>query len=498
MLNDKDTHIAKAKAIHNNKYDYSQVEFEKLEDSVSIICPTHGEFKQLFRTHLYGAGCNKCAIELRARKTSLTLEEFVEKARKVHGDRYGYDKVNYINSQTKVLITCPDHGDFWQIPGTHLSGAGCFACNGGVRLNTQEFIEKARQVHGDRYGYDKVDYSNSQTKVLITCPDHGDFWQKPNSHLMGKRCFACHGKAQLNTEEFIENARKVHGDRYDYSKTVYTIAKNSVDIICKKHGLFKQSPGNHTTGQGCPYCITRVIVDTEEFIERARKAHGDLYDYSKVKYVDGKGKIIIGCKVHGDFEQAASEHIRGRGCYECNGIIRLTTEEFIERAKKVHGDRYEYSQVDYVNAHDKVKIICKKHEPFYQSPANHLKGTGCPVCCSSKGELAINKILTKHNVEFIQEYCIPNQSYRFKYDFYIPKLNLIIEYHGMQHYVPIEFFGGEEELDKIILRDKVKKFIAKELKYNYIEISYKSFKDALEEEFENRLLKVLSKFSVLY
>lgn len=121
-----------------------------------------------------------------------TNEEFISEARKLHGDRYDYSKVEYKNNGTPVTIICPDHGEFQQKPWVHLMGCGCQkCCKNGVKLTTEEWVEKARGVHGDKYDYSKVDYKNAHSKVIITCPEHGDFEQEPSSHLCGKGCPKC-------------------------------------------------------------------------------------------------------------------------------------------------------------------------------------------------------------------------------------------------------------------------------------------------------------------
>jgi predicted nucleic acid-binding Zn-ribbon protein len=154
-----------------------------------------------------------------------------------------------------VCIICLEHGEFWQTPSDHLSGRGCPKCGGRLVNNTEEFIQKAKEVHGDKYDYSKVEYVNSHAKVCIICPEHGEFWQSPNNHLNGKGCPKCinpnHG---LTTEEFIQKAREVHGDKYDYSKVEYKGGLTKVCIICPKHGEFWQIAREHLRGQGCPIC----------------------------------------------------------------------------------------------------------------------------------------------------------------------------------------------------------------------------------------------------
>jgi hypothetical protein len=314
----------------------------------------------------------------------LTTEEFVQKAREVHGDKYNYSKVEYKNSTTtKVCIICPTHGDFYQLPNSHLRGAGCPRCGGNIKLTKEEIVKRAKEVHGDKYDYSKVVYKNSITKVCIICPIHGEFYKKAASHLLGSGCPECSGLKKLTTEKFIEKAKKVHGDKYDYSKVDY---KNStttkVCIICRidGHGKFYQLPNSHLRGQGCPNCGGTAKLTKEEFVKKAKEVHGDRYDYSKVKYKNNTTEICIICPDHGKFYQTPNNHLSGSRCPECYGQKKLTSEEFIEKAKKVHGDKYDYSKVDYKNSATKVCIICSDHGKFYQIPNDHLRGRGCTKC----------------------------------------------------------------------------------------------------------------------
>ena len=121
----------------------------------------------------------------------LSTEEWIQKAKKVHGDKYDYSKVKYYNAHTKVCIICPIHGEFWQTPASHLMGNACPKCGGKTKLNTDKFIHRAKEIHGDKYDYSKVEYINATTKVCIICPIHGEFWQTPAKHLSGKGCKKC-------------------------------------------------------------------------------------------------------------------------------------------------------------------------------------------------------------------------------------------------------------------------------------------------------------------
>ena len=382
--------IKKAREVHGDKYDYSKVEYKSSRDKVCIICPTHGEFYQISNDHLRGCGCSRCSSTVK-----LTREEFIEKAKKVHYDRYDYSKVDYKNSATKVCIICPEHGEFYQSPNSHLSYIGCPKCGNkfkGIskRKTTSEFIKGSKEVHGDKYDYCKVDYKDNKTKVCIICPDHGEFYQSPSSHLRGQGCPRCGGTGKLTTENFIIRSRLIHCDRYDYSKVDYKNSATKVCIVCSEHGEFYQTPKDHLRGYICPKCSN--IISLTGFIEKAKKVHCDRYDYSKVDYKNSATKVCIICPDHGEFYQIPNSHLSGQGCSKCNGGIKLDKGEFINRAKKVHGDQYNYSKVVYKNNKTPVEIFCKIHGYFSQTPVSHLQGRGCPTCglgFSSESKLSL-------------------------------------------------------------------------------------------------------------
>lgn len=189
----------------------------------------------------------------------ITKEVFIERAIKAHGDKYDYSKVEYVGITNKVRIICPLHGEFMQSPDSHTRGHGCPKCAGMEKGSTEEFIKKARLVHGNRYNYFKVVYSNNKTKVCIICPEHSEFWQTPDSHLRGSGCPQCglhssHTAQRKNKKTFINQAKKIHGDKYDYSEVIYENDRTNVDIVCREHGVFRQSPAHHLSGRGCPIC----------------------------------------------------------------------------------------------------------------------------------------------------------------------------------------------------------------------------------------------------
>jgi len=332
-----------------------------------------------------------------------TKEIFIEKARKVHGDKYDYSKVEYINSQTKVCIICPEHGEFWQEPSAHLRGYCCPKCgnfNRGryKRFNKVDFIQKAKEVHGNKYDYSKVEYVNAQTKICIICPEHGEFWQIPMGHLKGEGCPKCSGR-NFDTEDFIREAKKIHGDKYDYSKVEYIKMHDKVCIICPEHGEFWQTPSKHLLGQGCPECgktKNRYKTSKEDFIEKVQKIHNNKYDYSKVELNGLSNKIDIICPKHGIFKQIAYDHINGHGCPYCGMLISNLEIElynylcnFLGKENVIHHDRTilgNGKEIDIYLPKFKIGIEfngLKWHSDEYKSDKYyHLKKT---EICAKKG-----------------------------------------------------------------------------------------------------------------
>jgi very-short-patch-repair endonuclease len=383
--------------------------------------------------------------------------QFIKQAKEIHGDKYDYSKSEYINSKSKILIICKVHGEFEQEPRKHLEGQRCKKCTiQKQRFTTEQFTEKAKEKHGDTYDYSISNYINYTTKVSIQCKQHGIFEQKPQQHLDGNGCPKCGGKIITNTEEFIKRSREFHGDTYNYSKTIYKTAKEKVIIICNKHGEFKQDAFSHSKGVGCPICgllksANSRKSNTDEFIEKAKEVHGDNYDYLKVDYIGVYNKIIIICKIHGEFEQTPHNHLNGNGCPICgieqNAINqRSNTTQFIEKAREIHEDNYDYLKVHYIDNRRNVIIICKIHGDFEQTPNNHLNGNGCPLCVNkteAKLYKYIHPIYPTLQRQFKQEWC--KRILHLPYDFCIPEHKIIIELDGPQHFQQIANWGSPEE-----------------------------------------------------
>jgi superfamily II DNA or RNA helicase len=431
----------------NEDYDYSEVDY--VDKSKKVVIGNKKYKTKHLITPLSALSGTRCIILNAINPHNIIIAQFIE----IHGDRYDYTKVNYVNVNTDVVIICRIHGEFQQNPGRHKSGNNCPKCSGGVKLSREELIGDFVKALGNRYDYSKVKYVNAHTKVIIICKQHGEFLQNTQSHKSGGICPKCYSEkefiSKIPKNEIIDRFKRTHGDNYDYSKVVFKSTHKKVKIICKEHGVFEQSPKSHTHGSGCPACfgvinittssylneikkvgnwnedydysevdyvnaktpilifnkltetyhevnphsmlkrgakcvIQNAIDKTDFFIKSAKLIHGDAYDYSLTKYIPGE-KLKILCFKHGVFQQSPSKHLNGSGCNTCGNTsignkLRTPLNELIEKFKQIHGDRYEYSLVDYETSKLNINIICKIHGVFEQSPGSHLSGSGCPIC----------------------------------------------------------------------------------------------------------------------
>ena len=305
-----------------------------------------------------------------------------------------------------------------------------------------KFIEKAKNRHGDKYDYSKVEYINSTTKVCIICKEHGEFWQTPQGHVRGQGCPKCANIKRGDTfrsdgDTFVKRATVLHDGKYIYDKDSYINAMTKVPILCLKHGTFWMTPMNHLLGQGCPKCNGRGL-NTEEIIELFKEKHGDSYDYSKVVFTKMHEKVCIICKEHGEFWQTPSKHLLGQGCPKCSGIKKakgrtLTTNDFIEKSSKIHNNKYVYDKTEYKGTYDSLTITCPIHGDFTQRANDHLNGHGCPICGN-------NMSLAEKEIEdYVKSFGIKTEtkvrgilSNNKEIDILIPELSIGIEYDGLK------------------------------------------------------------------
>lgn len=312
-------------------------------------------------------------------------------------------------------------------------------------------------------------------------------------------------------QNFLQKSIIVHNNKYDYSKVNYVNSTTKICIICPEHEEFWQYPRHHVKGHGCPKCMGQHLREIKQdtldiFIQKAKNIHGDIYDYSKVNYVNQRTEITIICPKHGEFEQTPCSHIKGCGCPKCasakNGLKkRLTLENFINKARYIHNNYYDYSKVKYINNSTKITITCPKHGDFEQTPASHLSGRGCSKCRRSNGEVLVAKTLQNLNIDYIEQYKIPviNQVFtnrkELEIDFYIPKLKLAIEYNGIQHYIPQEHFGGALKFEEYqqprdqYIQDFCKKYGIQLLTIPYKYSDYESVSNYIKEYVNNLSIK---------
>lgn len=313
------------------------------------------------------------------------------------------------------------------------------------KLTQEQFIARAVSVHGDRYDYTNTTYEGTNSFTTYRCPQHGEIRQRAMDHLRGRGCSPCNNASKktnkLGQEEFLKRAKEAHGDRYDYSKAEYKDSKTPCLIICPEHGEFKQIPVHHWAGRGCKTCGSAKQglaqrLSIEEFKSRAEKLHDNAYDYSNVVLSNGVSeKVLILCRVHGAFSQAASEHLAGKGCRKCSTLStsqsqRLTQEEAIAKFKAVHGDFYDYSKVIYGMKTDKVTIICPDHGDFEQQPDNHWNGQDCPQCARavvSKAEVRLQEYVNT----LTRDVTFSNRAILDGKEIDILTENLGIEYNGL-------------------------------------------------------------------
>jgi len=323
----------------------------------------------------------------------------------------------------------------------------------GKKITTEEFVRRAKEVHGDKYDYSKANYTSIRGKVEIVCKEHDSFMQSAQAHMNGHGCRKCgsekiwKSRTRLNTEEFIRRAKITHGDTYDYSLSECSGYKQYVDIICKIHKKFSQRNDHHIGGAGCRKCANRYIPTTEEFIKKARGIHGDKYSYEKTEYKTAKDHVIISCKIHGDFLQKPDNHFH-YGCSDCGKDLmaeksRMKTDEFVKRATKIHKNKYNYKLTKIKRREDSVKIFCNKCERyFYQSWRAHLRGSGCRSCAfkNTSIELFIENFLKKYNITHRKNdrtlLC------GMELDFYLPDYRLAIECDGIHWHSD---FRGKDE-----------------------------------------------------
>lgn len=335
-------------------------------------------------------------------------------------------------------------------------------------LFTQEtFIQKANELHQNKFDYSKVTYKNLITKIKIICPIHGEFFQSPCSHLKGAGCAKCGLEKSMKTKNknyfqtFVEKAKKIHNNKYNYSKVNYQKAVKKVEIICPEHGSFFQTPNQHLSGRGCQACGVNKRAKSRikpflEFCQEAEKIHNNYYFYLSEGYKGSNKKIKIQCPIHGVFSQTGRDHLQGKGCPECGKKSRVknktkTKTQFISQAIKIHEDKYDYSKVKYYKGRKKVEIICPIHGSFFQTPEGHLSGRGCSNCTYfiSKKEKDWLDLIGLPNTSECRNVTLHVKGKVFRVDGFDPKTKTIYEFHGDYWHGNPSIYPSEEINERV-------------------------------------------------
>lgn len=377
----------------------------------------------------------------------LTQEQFESRVRVKLGDSLDLSSFHYNGHRGKGVVTCPTHGQYTVSAGTLLNGHGCEKCyrhrQGDARRKPLSvFLDNARSIHGDKYDYSQVIYSDANSLVSIGCPDHGQFLQTPWAHSKrGSGCPKCSNlvkgdKSRLTQSKFLEMAVASHGDRYGLDLAIYRGMDKSVDILCYDHGVFRPKAGNFIyAGSGCPDCKNqetseRCRISLNEYVEKARAVHGNTFEYSGIAWEKGGAILSIVCPKHGEFKQQALYHLRGGRCEKCSKPVR-SLETFKAAADLKHNGKYSYEQSQYTGATNKLVITCPTHGQFLQGPTYHVNmGNGCPQCARvgpSQGQVEV--------YDFLSGLAETQMNYRLdgrkELDIYVPSQKLGVEFHGL-------------------------------------------------------------------
>lgn len=426
----------------------------------------------------------------------MTRIEFIKKVKDKYYDKYDCSLVEYKNNKIKVKIICNRCGNIFEIrPNDLLNGSGCKNCR--KFFNKTTYVKKFIKKHGTKYDYSLMSDNKLFTKddiVYIICPIHGTFEQKIKNHLQGNGCKLCglekSKKSRLiDLSEIKERLNTLCEKEFIFNFEEYKNTNTPIKLICKNCGnIFFRDINALMCNNSCPYCNNKkrnITYNNNEFINKANEIHNNIYDYTKTEYKKTDIKVCITCHKkdlfgdeHGDFWVTPHAHIgkMKSGCPKCSGKYKKTTNDFIKESNLIHDNYYDYSEVNYINAKTKVKIICPEHGEFFQTPNSHLSGEGCPICKQSSSERKLGILFKNNNIEFIRQYK-PLWLKRMSIDFFIPKYNIGIEVQGYQHFQPVKYWGGDKTFEKILERDNKKRELCEEngvklLYYSELKINF--------------------------
>lgn len=356
--------------------------------------------------------------------------------------------INYIKSVTNIYYNI---GDVVQIDDYKISknlnafvNCNCQSCNKNMNIKYKNFYKQNIKYNGYKC-------SSCVTTSINTGKDRSGVKHKVYN-------------VDYKSIIFKKWNVKLVGDKHRY--------RDLCEFECETHGILRGSIKN-LLRSGCTKCNyeNSIEIEFKLWLESVKMKHNNFYTYDKVIYKSSKRSVIITCPKHGDFNQIPNNHYNGSGCKYCNYLLHI--DEFIEIGNNIHDGKYKYDLVEYKNSDDLVKIYCPSHGYFDQKVRVHLSGHGCKKCNSSNGEIKISGILDGKNISYIREYKFPNFPNKFcEYDFYLPSYNICIEYDGIQHFKPIEFFGGVEVYNKTVELDTLKNNFCLDNNIKLYRISY--------------------------
>ena len=485
--------LSRLTKVHGCKYKFEIPLDAITKTKINFICPEHGEQTAKIGDLLKGSECRECSIKKRAAKKTLTTEQWIKKAKSIHGDRYDYSKAVYKSARTKLIVTCKEHGDFKIDPSNHIHlKRGCKICSGGnffnadnskKRLTQTQFLQRANKVAPVNLDFSKSVFHDTRTKVVVTCKIHGDFEILPSNLFQGANCRECAQtqagrKRRVSKKDLIDRLKTKFGNLYEVDKNSVVKATSPIQLKCKTHGWFEGLIGNLLNSSGCPSCQNQraaairskqAKLSKSEIIKRFTKLHGETYSYSS-SVPDGINSTIkILCHKHGYFMQKVSIHMQGKGCPDCGYEKRrvnqfLQQSEIYSRLKELHGDLFIYPPNLGLELRGEVPIICREHGVFHQSLRAHLDGNGCSQCSQSLGARRVSHWLNEHEISYEVEAQIPagKKGLPLRADFFLPEHNMYIEYDGEQHFKPIAFFGMDEKTSISVFNEQKERDLAKE------------------------------------
>lgn len=504
LKDSREKFIEKAKIIFGNKYDYSKVEYINNKTPVIIIYDNM-EYTQRPDSHL----TSRCP-ELKW-KVSLSNEEFIKKAIKIHGNTYTYDNVVYIDTKIKIKINCRKHGEFEQSPNSHLNGNGCSFCTeshgeslirnyleyNNILFEFQKSFSDCKNINLLFFDFYLLDYNiciefdgiqhrrpvyffggtDAFEKVKINDNIKTEYCVKNNIKLLRinnkkdieNKLNNIMSKYKKTTQDeknkkFIEKSESIWGYKYDYSNVEYIDSKTPVIIVYK--GIrYKQTPTKHLQKKLCE--LSNNSLSREEFIRRCIEKWKDRFDYTKTIYVNSYSKIVFYDRHYGIYvSQIASSHMNGN-------LYNISKENFTELSNINFKYKYDYSQIDYKSITKEVKIICRLHGKFTTRAYDHLKNRFGGICKKCDEYTFMKKVfyfLNKKDINNIKFHRFDDLTLPF--DFYIPSMRTCIEFTGRFHFEPIYNFGGVNVYKKLKINDLIKSNYCEENFINLIKIKY--------------------------